>query len=130
MGTSIARNARTGQLIADTHWRVACAAFLLRGRGKRMKTVEAGAAFLDKRRPGWDRLIDLDTLDMGDPRNCVLGQLYGIIYAAIIGVFVDDEERLGFEGNYAVLTADWKRLIRERRGDVWHPLDTKAGPTR
>jgi hypothetical protein len=36
--------------------------------------VAAGAAWLDANRPGWVERIDLDTLDLGDPCRCVLGQ--------------------------------------------------------
>jgi hypothetical protein len=36
--------------------------------------VAAGAEWLDEHRPGWVWRIDLDTLDLGDPCRCVLGQ--------------------------------------------------------
>lgn len=36
-----------------------------------------GAAYLDEVHRGWYRLIDDATLDMGNGRACVLGQLYG-----------------------------------------------------
>jgi hypothetical protein len=41
------------------------------------KVVAAGAAALDDRRPGWEREIDLGTLELDDSCRCVLGQLYG-----------------------------------------------------
>lgn len=37
----------------------------------------AGAALLDKQRPGWWLSIDGERLDMGQCNLCVLGQVYG-----------------------------------------------------
>ncbi len=42
-----------------------------------VERVEAGARWLDGHRPGWVDRIDLDTLDLGDPCRCVLGQEFG-----------------------------------------------------
>jgi len=39
--------------------------------------VAQGAAFLDRVRPGWASVIDVDTLAMRTCRRCLLGQLYG-----------------------------------------------------
>ena len=36
-----------------------------------------GAQFLDQRVPGWFHRIDVNRLDIGNGRECVLGQLYG-----------------------------------------------------
>lgn len=38
------------------------------------KEVAAGAQWLDENFPGWEREIDLGTLDIHDPCSCVLGQ--------------------------------------------------------
>lgn len=38
--------------------------------------IEAGAAWLDEVKPEWRDLIDLDVLDVGDGRYCVLGQVF------------------------------------------------------
>jgi hypothetical protein len=38
------------------------------------KEVAAGAAWLDKVKPGWERGMDLGVLDLNDCYNCVLGQ--------------------------------------------------------
>lgn len=41
-------------------------------------SVDKGMIYLDQHAPkGWVRRINLDTLNMGCPRHCVLGQLYG-----------------------------------------------------
>ncbi len=39
--------------------------------------VARGASHLDAHLPGWERRIDLATLDLADSCRCVLGQLYG-----------------------------------------------------
>lgn len=39
--------------------------------------VAAGAAWLDRERPGWVGEINVLTLNIANPFTCVLGQLYG-----------------------------------------------------
>lgn len=39
------------------------------------QTVAAGAQLLDEKIPDWYQRIDLDTLNMADPCNCICGQL-------------------------------------------------------
>jgi hypothetical protein len=39
--------------------------------------IEIGIAFLNKVMPDWLNKIDFETLDMRNPRHCLLGQLYG-----------------------------------------------------
>jgi hypothetical protein len=39
--------------------------------------VERGVALLDKAKPDWARRIDLPTLDLGNIKFCMLGQIYG-----------------------------------------------------
>jgi hypothetical protein len=39
--------------------------------------VELAATRLDRAVPGWHDRLDWATLDLDDPRRCVLGQLYG-----------------------------------------------------
>jgi hypothetical protein len=95
--------------------------------------VEKGAAWLDEHRPGWVDRIDLETLDLGDPCRCVLGQQFEP---------QSDSDQCGFEvgmrllttpgndpviplveqgfyatsdDNYADLTAAWRELIERRR---------------
>ena len=96
-----------------------------------MKTVERGAALLDERKPGWDRKVDLEKLDLYSPCNCVLGQVYGDRLSHYDGYGYNRGLRLlelhyqgsklhgftampnGYHGN---LTAAWRRLIEKRRG--------------
>lgn len=40
--------------------------------------VAKGAALLDEKRPGWECLIDLDTLDIANGAVCVTAQLSGV----------------------------------------------------
>jgi hypothetical protein len=39
--------------------------------------VRRGAAYLDDVDPGWYRRVDSETLELGDGRHCILGQLHG-----------------------------------------------------
>jgi hypothetical protein len=84
--------------------------------------VAAGAAWLDANRPGWVERIDLETLDLGDPCRCIVGQL-NVQWG---GLKIADDPRwhaasLGFdtwlaEGyEYSALTAAWRQLIIARR---------------
>jgi hypothetical protein len=38
--------------------------------------LDAGVEFLDAEMPGWRDSIDLSMLSMGNPCNCILGQVY------------------------------------------------------
>jgi len=44
---------------------------------KTNKRAARGAKMLDKKRPGWHRIINRDILDIQDIENCVLGQQDG-----------------------------------------------------
>lgn len=103
--------------------------------------VAAGAALLDEHDPEWwradvDRAIDLDVLDLGSGARCVLGQRCPVEgpnrftrqSEAMSGLSWQDNENvlnqwvewLGFDvgdddTQYAGLTAEWARVIRERR---------------
>ena len=105
-----------------------------------MREVEAGAAFLDVRVPGWVKRINLNTLDLARGNFCILGQLeeetrpmlsinalggaFGLAIRRMFGGDFNDPKiaktvaALGFNGPYgnsARLTAAWKKLIRDRR---------------
>lgn len=97
--------------------------------------VARGAALLDQADPGWQDRINPLTLNIADPFNCVLGQLYGMFsygthyleqWAADHGYRWDDdtarvtfggdsgERRHGFDGTsleYRHLTDAWLRYI-------------------
>ena len=89
--------------------------------------VERGAALLDARKPGWDSLIDLGELNMGDGDRCIFGQTFGDEFDCgwSIGtrLLLDDSLEKAVEhgfyepGNcdYAGLDAEWRSLIESRR---------------
>ena len=104
--------------------------------------VAAGAAFLDEHDPDWwradvERAIDLETLDLGYGSRCVLGQRcpfetdapFSDQAAVLSGLSWDDEDNgaaiaiwavqhgfdAGSEDSEASLTAEWRKVITERR---------------
>lgn len=87
--------------------------------------VAAGAAWLDKHRPGWADAINLDQLDLADCTVCVLGQVYGDFWNAPLsdglpGEWTRRATEMGFaddHGRYTELNEAWAALIDERRAD-------------
>lgn len=74
-----------------------------------------GAAWLDEHRTdNWRSLINADRLNIDDPCNCVLGQLYGNFYDAVrqLGIGFQNTDRLGFDGDRDfALTDAWKEEL-------------------
>jgi hypothetical protein len=100
--------------------------------------VAAGASWLDANRPGWWQRINLDTLDLGDPCNCVLGQEYGQYHDAPheirigsnpTGAYAAVEHGFNFNPfdpiDVHALTVAWRTLIQTRRD-----ADTAVWPGR
>lgn len=86
--------------------------------GNLREVVEAGAAFLDRKRPGWDREIDLTKLEMNSTNNCVVSQLFGEYLEGcekLLGSQIDISRRqaYGFTLPYAADSDDWAQLDRE-----------------
>lgn len=95
--------------------------------------VAAGAAKLDEVMPGWHNKINLQILNVGSSRDCVLGQLFGRFWAAPLslqysryGTFAESaaSEELSrnlylyptvLDEEYTRLTEAWKKLILARR---------------
>jgi hypothetical protein len=95
--------------------------------------VARGTALLDERMPGWDKRIDLAALNISSACGCILGQLHGSFreglfeYADTLlpdGLSAADHcygfvwaARPGEDANeeVAALTAEWKRVIADRR---------------
>lgn len=95
--------------------------------------VAEGAAWLDRRAPGWEGRVDLATFDIEEPCLCILGQVFRNA-AKAAGIHPDeggfaygvdrlelDAHALGFDvpvtqySEYAPLAAEWRRLIEQRR---------------
>ena len=62
------------------------------------KEIENGVEFLNKVYPDWLSKIDLEKLNMDQPSNCILGQLYGNFYVArdILDMYDNDTNKMGF----------------------------------
>lgn len=94
-----------------------------------------GAAFLDKKAPGWERHIDLVRLDMSSKNDCVLGQLWGTYERGLwrcrmltffetyvspralelgFAYFVENANQLQRSTQYLLLTEFWKRQVELR----------------
>lgn len=70
--------------------------------------VKRGALYLDEFKPGWYLEIDISKLDLSNPWNCVLGQLYGS-YATGTEVLQEwiekrksDNDEYGMKSGFAV----------------------------
>lgn len=93
------------------------------------KTVEVrvklGADLLDQKAPGWLARINLDTLQLGDCENCILGQIYGHFALGLVetGLIDEAEDNLllkhGFVGHNQLdtlhLEAEWCIVVAARR---------------
>lgn len=88
------------------------------------KRAAAGAAYLDKREPGWADKINLASLDMSFCVTCVIGQLYGDYYE-YYKMPLSWKEDLGFtilpdkapsKKEWEELTECWKDEILARGG--------------
>lgn len=97
--------------------------------------VQAGVEFLNEKMPGWEKKINLDTLDLADGRHCILGQIFaayaktgrsGYNYGCEYFGFFADTEYLyncrfdyGFSinntGSFQELTAEWWNAISALR---------------
>ena len=101
--------------------------------------VELGSKLLDKISPGWDRKIDLGSLDIAHPYCCILCQVYGSFQAGLEQLECEEQFHhtlntlvpppvdrrgspvlgLGFAvesfAQNATLTAAWTRFILARR---------------
>jgi hypothetical protein len=94
------------------------------------RRVQRGAAFLDEEHgPKWHEKIRLESLNVGDPTCCILGQLIGGYAAGLKRMKITDQRSCSYgfhvhgtgdplAGNYArnwkMLTRLWKQLITER----------------
>lgn len=72
--------------------------------------VAKGAAYMDATHPGWERKIDLSTLDISDADFCICGQALG----GALG-YLDERAILGAQGKSA-----WEHgFVSSYDGDAW-----------
>ena len=90
--------------------------------------VTRGAVILDAKKPGWEREIDLASLELSDSCHCILGQLYGHYCDGVDILETVDGKWTGVEvatagfitypsehiSAYAKLDEAWISLIKER----------------
>ena len=79
--------------------------------------VRAGAAFLDEINPGWEKRIDLDRLNIAEPGDCILGQLYGSYLQGVHTTQIKNPNQHGF---YALpgfsddINQGWRNFVTRR----------------
>ena len=82
------------------------------------KYAENGAIFLDEVHPGWANEINIETLAIQNPCNCILGQLYGNYNKGKREIGIGESRRaihLGFAHClYDRINDAWKREISSR----------------
>lgn len=109
--------------------------------------ASAGASLLDAESPGWAERVDPTSLELGDGRSCVLGQLHGdyrrglfrsrVVAASSAPVRFASPVDLGFQASgaggpeserldYAFLTRAWREEIAQRTEPT--PLAEAASP--
>ena len=87
------------------------------------KNVERGAELLDREKPGWERKIDVETLDLSSCSECILGQAFRVnqhpAYRRALDILGVESSRYGFtpwgRQAWSNLTAAWRELIESRR---------------
>jgi hypothetical protein len=79
-----------------------------------MKSVDAGAALLDERLPGWRDAVDPTRLVLTDPCNCVLGQVFGEYGRGLDLLAIDNPALFGFlrgRSSWERLTEAWRKVL-------------------
>jgi hypothetical protein len=93
--------------------------------------AEYGAAWLDEHDPGWADRVIVERLDIRQPCNCILGQLYstngksgysrlfdrhGEEFMFRLGFDVDEEtDAVDVYTEFYRLNAEWSRLVVDRQ---------------
>ena len=83
------------------------------------KRIQAGIAFLNVKSPNWLKKIDLEKLDLNEPKLCILGEVYGDYHEAKEKLLANDKqiaEDLAFRtsaNRYSLLTRLWKNELRK-----------------
>lgn len=102
-------------IVPIEHWRPVDPAY----------AVAAGAALLDRARPGWHHQINTGPLDLNSAVLCILGQLWGYYTTGIThlqnySIARGDYQRVrmwthGFSGSPTALKHEWIKAITARR---------------
>jgi hypothetical protein len=95
------------------------------------RELRAAVALLDRRAPGWRRVVDPDRLRMASPTHCVLGQVFGD-YQAGRDALVEGAglEPLGLRAFLASFPADlWRAELARVPGPRVRRLRTLVGRT-
>lgn len=100
----------------------------MNGRQQVTAAVARGAELLGKLLPCWDDGIGLDRLDMSDPDDCLLAQLWGCYELALYNIGIGDVTAADYgftllsrgsdcdaADRFDELTAAWRDLIAGRR---------------
>lgn len=93
-----------------------------------MDTVKRAAALLDRAKPGWENLIDTETLNLNRTACCVLGQVYGEdeyedarFWFVRQGFGFGDIDTPFVEIHGNATTTDWLTEIHDRRAKYNNP---------
>lgn len=79
---------------------------------KELTDTQKSALLLDEKYPGWDKKVNLRTLQMWDADNCVLAQLYGNYSRGLSAIgLVSIHENY----NFATDTKGWTQEVMKRR---------------
>lgn len=79
--------------------------------------VANGVKFLNKVKPGWVNLINLDKLNMKNPNNCIIGQIYGD-YCDVMKNLELEHKICRFNYGFSYCPGsenEWKRVIMNIR---------------
>lgn len=79
--------------------------------------MRRGVALLDREYPGWDRVIDLETLDVASYTDDILGQLYGSYNdgVAALGFALGSGQSSPHGFTHSRHTEHWRRVVADRR---------------
>lgn len=88
------------------------------------KTVKEAALLMDRLKPGWYKLVDTKSLDMSDPDNCILSQVFGSYYEAF-----DEEgiDKTAYGYAFRWFTDQWLSEIEQRLKPGVKVVDKRRG---
>lgn len=86
------------------------------------RAVRRGAKLLDREKPDWFKLVDLDRLNLDSSLTCILGQVYGDYYAGRVDLGIDYEQvrSHAFVGGMSIFRREefWRHEVERRMRDV------------